>query len=73
MATTEIKPGERTAKFVHPFTRLNYDLGCGRWETLQAVGMPYEDNGEFWVDAKPLGGSAEDVFPTPLYNAQLGI
>jgi hypothetical protein len=65
------KPGERTAEFVRPFTHLHYGSDDSGWETLVAVGMPYEENGEFWVDARPEVGG--DVFPAALHDAVLGI
>jgi hypothetical protein len=69
----EMKPGERTAKVVHPGTVLHYQLdniGGAHWEHHTAVGMPYEDGGEFWVEARDDAG---DIYPMPLHNATLGI
>jgi hypothetical protein len=73
-AVRKMKPGERTAKFVHEFTTLYYD-GGGKfwgevWSIHKATGDPYEENNEFWVEAKDEHG---DVYPMPLHNAKLGI
>lgn len=65
-----MKPGERTAKLVHPLTHLHYGSDESGWETYTAIEMPYEENGEFWVQAKDASG---EVWEMPLHNAMLGI
>jgi hypothetical protein len=75
MATTETKPGERTAKFVHAGTHLHFANGADDsygWSVYVAAGDPYEENGEFWVEAKERAVDTE-TFPVALHSARMGI
>lgn len=74
MRTTQ-RPGERAAKLVHPGTHLRYAKGADDsygWSDYVAVGMPYEEGGEFWVEAKEHWNDTES-FPVALHDARMGI
>jgi hypothetical protein len=67
-------PAERTAKFVHEGTHLHYRNGADDsygWTVYVAAGDPYEEGGDWWVDAKLLGDA--ETFPMAVHSAQLGI
>ena len=71
---TTKQPGQRIARHIRKGTTvlLPHHSGTpGMHDSYIAMGEPFEDNGEWWVEVREAGD--DEVFPIALWEASLPI